>query len=298
MYAAASLVAEPGAHASEGHTVSEQPRVHYRSPFEGIAAPADYPDAPISIVCDRTTPAADLFGVMVAIGGDIPLHYHSMMEFQYVISGTGLGLDADGGEIPIAPGGTVLSPAGPAGAHGFRNTGALPLTLLCIYPSPGGATPDRSPFDAGVAAGDGPRSVYVGPSDMRPVSSSAGADRSRAGRIIDELVGGAELFGELLSIPDRCERHFHPVFELLWVTSGTGVLTASDGTQIDVGPGGLISCPAGEAGAHALRNTGSLPLQLLSVYPAAGGAFPGVQVGAAGLHTEPSTSQSRAMSMA
>ena len=82
----------------------------------------------------------------VAIAGDIPLHHHPVMELQFVLAGHGLALDADGGEVPIAPGGAVLSPAGPSGAHGFRATGALPLTLLCVYPAPGGATPGRTPF--------------------------------------------------------------------------------------------------------------------------------------------------------
>jgi quercetin dioxygenase-like cupin family protein len=125
------------------------PRSIYRAPDEGIPAPADYPDAPVSRVLDASTPGAELFAVQVAIGGDIPLHYHPMLEFQYVIAGHGLALDADGGETPIAPGGSVISPAGPAGAHGFRNTGSLPLQLLCVYPSPGGATPGRTPFAPG-----------------------------------------------------------------------------------------------------------------------------------------------------
>jgi mannose-6-phosphate isomerase-like protein (cupin superfamily) len=122
------------------------PRSVYRPPEEGIPAPADYPGAPVSRILDASTQGAELFAVLVAISGDIPLHYHPVMELQFVLSGTGLALDADGGETPIGPGGAVLSPAGPAGAHGFRNTGALPLTLLCVYPSPGGVAPGRTPF--------------------------------------------------------------------------------------------------------------------------------------------------------
>jgi mannose-6-phosphate isomerase-like protein (cupin superfamily) len=109
-------------------------------------APPDYPDAPVARLLDASDPGAELFAVLVAIGGDIPLHYHPVMELQFVLSGTGLALDADGGETPIGPGGAVLSPAGAAGAHGFRNTGALPLQLLCVYPSPGGVAPGRAPF--------------------------------------------------------------------------------------------------------------------------------------------------------
>lgn len=251
------------------------PAVLYRSPTEGIEGPEDYPNAPISIVCDRTTPGAGLFGVMVAIGGDIPLHYHSMMEFQFVLSGTGLALDADGGEDPIAPGGTVLSPAGPAGAHGFRNTGPLPLTLLCVYPSPAGANPDRSPFDVATDPGAGPRSVYVGPGDVRPVPSSHRGEGLLAGRIIDDSVAGAELFAELLAVPAELGPQRHAAHELLYVVSGTGIATTGDGRALVVEPGGILSCPSGESGAHALRNTGSMPLQLLSILPSAGGSFPG-----------------------
>lgn len=251
------------------------PEVIYRSPVDGIAAPEDYPDAPISIVCERHTPGADLFGVMVAIGGDIPLHHHSMMEFQFVLSGTGLALDADGGEEPIGPGGTVLSPAGPTGAHGFRNTGPLPLTLLCVYPSPGGATPDRSPFDPAIDPGSGPRSVYVGPHDVRTVTASHRGDGVVAGRIIDEHVDGAELFAELLAVPGELGRQRHAAHELLYVVAGTGVASTDDGLELRLEPGGLLSCPAGQGGAHAIRNTGSLPLQLLSILPSQDGGFPG-----------------------
>ena len=254
---------------------TERPLVLYRSPSDGIDGPEDYPNAPISIVCERHTPGADLFGVMVAIGGDIPLHYHSMMELQFVLSGTGLALDADGGETPIAPGGTVLSPAGPAGAHGFRNTGPLPLTLLCVYPSPGGATPDRSAFDDASVPGSGPRSVYVGPADVAAGSRSPHGAMVQAGRIIDERVAGAELFAELLAIPGALPLHEHAAHELLFVINGTGEATTADRQAIGLRPGGILSCPAGEAGAHGLRNSGSMPLQLLSVFPAPGGTFPG-----------------------
>jgi uncharacterized cupin superfamily protein len=254
---------------------SDDLAVAYRSPAEGISGPEDYPNAPISIVCDRSTRGADLFGVMVAIGGDIPLHYHSMMEFQFVLSGSGLALDADGGETPIAPGGTVLSPAGPAGAHGFRNTGPLPLTLLCVYPSPGGATPDRSPFDGSTVPGAGPRSVHVAPADVRADSPSPHGATVLAGRIIDERISGAELFSELLAVPGELAAHEHAAHELLYVMNGTGVVAVAGGREMEVGPGGTISCAAGARGAHAVRNTGSMPLQLLSIFPAPGGTYPG-----------------------
>lgn len=248
------------------------PRISYRPAADGIAAPADYPDAPISLVVNRSTPGADLFGVAVAIGGEIPLHLHSMMEFQYVVSGSGLALNADGAEIPISPGGTVVSPARAAGAHGFRNTGALPLTLLCIYPSPGGETPDRFPFDASLPTGDGPRTTYVSPADVRPVPArDSGVS---VARILDSTDPGAELFAELIAIRDEVPRHHHSAFELRFVITGCGTAIDADGAEIDLAPGGVLSCPAGPSGAHGFRNAGSLPLQMLSVSYAPGGIEP------------------------
>lgn len=248
------------------------PRATYRPPNEGISAQEDYPDAPISLVLDHTTPGADLFGVSVAIGGDIPMHLHSMMEFQFVVSGTGLALNADGEEIPISPGGTVVSPARAAGAHGFRNTGPLPLTLLCIYPSPGGATPDRRPFDDRTPVDDGPRTTYVGPADVRPRPSSYPG--VQAARILDGTDPGAELVAEVVAITGQARRHYHSTFELHYVVAGTGIAVDVDGREVEIAPGGVMSSPAGLSGAHGFRSTGTLPLQLLCVYAAPGGAEP------------------------
>ena len=104
-------------------------------------APPTYPGALVARILDDRDPGAELYGAAIATEREIPLHFHPVFELQYVLGGTGLALDADGGEIPIGPGGAVLSPAGPAGAHGYRNTGTLPLTLLCVFPAPGGIPP-------------------------------------------------------------------------------------------------------------------------------------------------------------
>lgn len=42
---------------------------------------------------------------------------------------------------PVRPHSAVFAPAGPTGAHGFRNTGRVPLAILFAYPSPGGKAP-------------------------------------------------------------------------------------------------------------------------------------------------------------
>jgi mannose-6-phosphate isomerase-like protein (cupin superfamily) len=245
----------------------------YRAPYEGIAAPADYPAAPVSRIMDATTPGAELFAVLVAIGGDIPLHHHPVMELQYVLSGTGLALDADGSETPIGPGGAVISPAGPAGAHGFRNTGALPLTLLCVYPAPGGATPGRTPFVPGTPCGPGPRSTYTPAHEARHATPDY--PDAPVARLLDEADPGAELFAVLVAIGGEIPLHHHPVMELQYVLSGTGVALDADGGETPIAPGGAVLSPSGRSGAHGFRNTGALPLQLLCVYPAPGGLAPG-----------------------
>jgi quercetin dioxygenase-like cupin family protein len=249
------------------------PRSVYRAPDAGISAPADYPDAPVSRILDSSTPGAELFAVQVAIGGDIPLHYHPVMEFQYVMAGIGLALDADGGETPIAPGGAVISPAGAAGAHGFRNTGSLPLTLLCIYPAPGGVTPGRTPFELGTPAGDGPRTTYTPPERVRP--APADYPDAPVARLLDDHDRGAELFAVEVAIGGDIPLHYHPVLELQFVLAGHGLALDADGGETRIAPGGTVISPAGPAGAHGFRNTGSLPLQLLCVYPAPGGLAPG-----------------------
>lgn len=249
------------------------PRSTYRAPDQGIAAAADYPAAPVSRILDTTTPGAELFAVLVAIGADIPLHHHPVMELQYVLSGTGLALDAEGGETAIAPGGAVLSPAGPSGAHGFRNTGALPLTLLCVYPAPGGAAPGRSPFEAGMPYDPGPRTTYTAPEQARQATPDY--PDAPVARLLDDGDPGAQLFAVLVAIQGAIPLHYHPVMELQYVLSGHGLALDADGGETAIGPGGAVLSPAGLSGAHGFRNTGSLPLQLLCVYPSPDGRAPG-----------------------
>jgi Cupin domain len=61
--------------------------------------------------------------VTVAPGAEIPLNWHPIGELQFFLVGEGLLLDGDRNETPIATGGSVFSPSGPRGTHGFRNTG-------------------------------------------------------------------------------------------------------------------------------------------------------------------------------
>jgi mannose-6-phosphate isomerase-like protein (cupin superfamily) len=66
--------------------------------------------------------------------GDKPRGPHVHDGFEeciYVLSGEGMTV-AESGEIPIRAGDIVLIPAGER--HMTRNTGAVPLVLLCFFP--------------------------------------------------------------------------------------------------------------------------------------------------------------------
>lgn len=249
------------------------PRSIYRAPDEGIAARADDANAFVSLMLERSTPGAELFAALVSIGSDIPLHSHPVFESQYVLSGTGLALNADAEAFPISPGGAVLSPAGAAGAHGFRNTGPLPLTLLCVYPAPGGATPGRAALEDPAQAGPGPRTSYLPSKAMRPAAPSH-LDGPVA-HIIDEHDAGAELFVEMLAIDGSVPLHYHPVFAFHYVVSGIGASVDADGFETAIGPGGRVLSPAGPSGAHAYRSVGGMPLQMLVAFPSPNGYRPG-----------------------
>jgi len=118
------------------------------------AAGLEWPRAPkapgstVAIFLDASVPGADLYGGINALapGAVIPVHWHSVGELQFILSGTGVFVDRNGVESPVGPHSVVFSPAGPGGAHGFKNTGLIPLLILFVYPAPGGAAPDFHPI--------------------------------------------------------------------------------------------------------------------------------------------------------
>ena len=68
--------------------------------------------------------------------GDKPRGPHLHREFEeciYVLSGKGT-THAESGEIAVKPGDIVLIP--PGEKHMTRNTGSVPLVLLCFFPVP------------------------------------------------------------------------------------------------------------------------------------------------------------------
>lgn len=98
----------------------------------------------VAIAFDGEIPDAGLYGGTNTLdpGSSIPTHWHSLPEFQFILGGEGVALDAAGVAVQIRFGSCVYSPAGAAGAHGFENTGLVPLVILFLYPSPEGARPD------------------------------------------------------------------------------------------------------------------------------------------------------------
>lgn len=67
----------------------------------------------------------------VAPGGHTPLHSHAREHEVFGLSGEGVVVGANG-EKPFRAGVYVYMP--PHEKHQFRNTGAEPLTMLCMVP--------------------------------------------------------------------------------------------------------------------------------------------------------------------
>jgi mannose-6-phosphate isomerase-like protein (cupin superfamily) len=77
-----------------------------------------------------------LVEIAVPKPGEMPRgpHLHrAFEECMYVLSGTGI-CHTDKGQYPVRPGDTILMPAGEK--HVTRNTGDVPLMLLCFFPVP------------------------------------------------------------------------------------------------------------------------------------------------------------------
>ena len=141
-------------HETTGPSAPEGPRSRYLAAADQWKRAAKVEGSTVTMFIDGRLPGADMYGGIntVAPGAELPLHWHPIGELQYFLAGEGLLLDADGGETPIAQGGSVFSPPGPGGAHGFRNTGRVPLQILFVYPSAGGAAPELY-WVAGTPAG-------------------------------------------------------------------------------------------------------------------------------------------------
>jgi quercetin dioxygenase-like cupin family protein len=132
----------------------EGPRSRYLATSEQFPRASKVQGSTVTVFVDERLAGADMYGGIItfATGAELPLHWHPIGELQFVLAGEGVLLDADGNETPITTGGSVFSPPGPGGAHGFRNTGSEPLQVLFVYPSAGGAPPELYWVDLTVAA--------------------------------------------------------------------------------------------------------------------------------------------------
>lgn len=89
--------------------------------------------------------------IPVALPGEPPRPPHRHRDFEeciFVLSGQGT-TESDSGEHRLRPGDTLLVP--PGEAHVTRNTGQVPLILLCFFPV----------ADAGAGTEDCPPRVQV-----------------------------------------------------------------------------------------------------------------------------------------
>jgi len=64
-------------------------------------------------------------------GGATPLHAHEWEHEAFILTGAGVVVNA-GGEDAFGPGDAIFMPAGET--HCFKNTGAEPVTMLCLVP--------------------------------------------------------------------------------------------------------------------------------------------------------------------
>ena len=65
-------------------------------------------------------------------GGHTPCHSHASEHLNYVISGQGALMDADGNAHPLAAGEFAF--VQPDETHQFRNTGDEPFVFICAVP--------------------------------------------------------------------------------------------------------------------------------------------------------------------
>jgi oxalate decarboxylase/phosphoglucose isomerase-like protein (cupin superfamily) len=142
---------EPHDDTAAGDGVMGGPRPSVRQAGDEWHRAAKVPGSTVALFIDGSVPGADLYGGVnvLAPGAVIPTHWHSVGELQFILSGTGVTMDRDGKGSAIGPHSVVFAPAGLDGAHGFRNTGLIPLAILFVYPSAGGAPPDFNLLEAG-----------------------------------------------------------------------------------------------------------------------------------------------------
>ena len=112
-------------------------------PSSWRARPDAFPGTKVGLVVHDAVAGADLYGGVIEIdpGTSVPVHWHRRGELQFILSGRGFLVQLHGRETPVGPRSAVFSPAGRAGAHGFRAVGSARLAILFVYGSPTGKRP-------------------------------------------------------------------------------------------------------------------------------------------------------------
>jgi quercetin dioxygenase-like cupin family protein len=112
-------------------------------PSSWRARPDAFRGTKVGLVVHDKVAGADLYGGVIEIdpGTSVPVHWHRRGELQFVLAGRGFLLKPGGRETAVGPRSSVFSPAGRAGAHGFRAVGSARLAILFVYGSPGGKRP-------------------------------------------------------------------------------------------------------------------------------------------------------------
>ncbi len=121
---------------------------------------------------------------------------------------------------------------------------------------------------------EGPRTIYTAPDAARsrhPIISG-----TTVKLLLDSTAPLADLYAGVISFDPGAAGplHWHEIGELAYVLRGTGLLIDVDAVETRVKEGGSIWHPCGESGAHAIRNDGPSPLEILFVYASPHGEQP------------------------
>ncbi len=97
-----------------------------------VPAPAENVKIRWLIGADNSAPNFAMRHFEIAPGGQTPFHQHEWEHEAFGLSGEGV-VTTDDGEQKFGAGSFVFVP--PNAMHNFRNTGDVPLTMICIVPN-------------------------------------------------------------------------------------------------------------------------------------------------------------------
>ncbi|MFC2020593.1 cupin domain-containing protein [Chloroflexota bacterium] len=193
-------------------------------------------------------------------------HYHSVEEFQLVISGHAILKDCNGEKHALKPGTMFICPPGVEGTHEIENTSDFPMTLLFIYPSQ-----DFETVKYDLASGKKHENkiiirniedIKIQPQIVPDVRKKIVCDESSADHLLVGIMWwdpGSKLTG--------VQPHYHSDEEFQLVLYGNAKLTDCNGKNHPLSEGVIFHCPPGIGGVHGIENTSEFPMSLLYAYP-------------------------------